>query len=66
MGQTECTQRKSYKLASCEDSDMDSHKWKATTISMNLPSQLSRLPNQAELEEERALFSLFYHSPFSF
>lgn len=34
-------------------------KWKAMTISMNLPSRLSRLPSQAELEGEQAFFSLF-------
>lgn len=58
-GQTEHTQRKTYKLASAEDSDMLSPKWKATTISTNLPSQLSRLPSQAELEGEQTFFSLF-------
>lgn len=51
--------RETYKLASAEDSDVPSPKWKAVTISMNLPSRLSRLPSQAELEGEQAFFSLF-------
>lgn len=71
MGQTEHTQRETYKLASAEDSDVPSQNERPRQLALNLPSRLSRLPSQAELVRGvgwKALFLLFCYNilPFSF